>query len=75
LFLQVLCGLLNSKLLVCPEINNEELEEEIKEKDIKMNYNIQPADNFERYEYRIQRFYIQNSVFLVKTTKSIYLYH
>jgi len=57
LFLQVLCGLLKSKLITCPEINDEELEEEIKENDIKMNYNIQIAEDFKRYEYFNQRFY------------------
>jgi len=58
LFLQVLCGLLKSKLIGCPEINDEELEEELKEGDIKMNYNIQIADDFKRYEHHNQRFYI-----------------
>jgi hypothetical protein len=48
LFLQVLCGLLKSKLITCPEINEEELEEELKENDIKMNYNIQISEEFKR---------------------------
>ncbi len=47
LFLQVLCGLLKSKLIECPEINDEELEE-LKEGDIKMNYNIQIVEDFKR---------------------------
>ena len=48
LFLQVLCGLLKSKLIVCPEINDEDLEEELKEGDIKMNYTIRIASDFKR---------------------------
>ncbi|CAF3237816.1 unnamed protein product, partial [Rotaria sp. Silwood2] len=44
LFLQVLCGLLKSKLITCPEINNGELDKDLKETDIKMSYNIQIAD-------------------------------
>jgi len=44
LFLQILCGLLNSKLLLCREINHEE----IKENDIKMEYNIHIAEDFKR---------------------------
>ncbi len=48
LFLQVLCGLLKSKLIICPEINDDELEEDLKENDIKMNYNIQIAEDFKR---------------------------
>jgi hypothetical protein len=49
LFLQVLCGLLKSKLITCPELNDEELEEDIKETDVKMNYNIQINNDFRRY--------------------------
>ncbi len=48
LFLQVLCVLLKSKLIICPEINEEELEEELKESDVKMTYNIQIAEDFKR---------------------------
>ncbi len=48
LLLQVLCGLLKSKLIICPEINEEELEEELKESDVKMTYNIQIAEDFKR---------------------------
>lgn len=48
LFLQVLCGLLKSKLIVCPEINEEELEEDLKESDIKMNYSLRIAHDFKR---------------------------
>jgi cullin 1 len=66
LFLQVLCGLLKSKLITSPEINDEELEEEIKENDIKMNYNIQIAEDFKRYEHCNRRFYIKNFLFSKK---------
>jgi len=45
--LEVLAGLLKSKLIVCPEINNEKLHE-LKETDIKMNYNIQIVEDFKR---------------------------
>jgi hypothetical protein len=48
LFLQVLCGLLKSKLITCSEINEEDLEEELKENDIKMNYSIQISEEFKR---------------------------
>jgi hypothetical protein len=48
LFLQVLCVLLKSKLITCPQINDEDLEEELKENDIKMNYSIQIAEDFKR---------------------------
>jgi cullin 1 len=44
LLLEVLCGLLKSKLLICSEINDDEL----KESNIKMNYTIQINDAFER---------------------------
>ncbi|CAF4596024.1 unnamed protein product [Rotaria sp. Silwood2] len=48
LFLQVLCGLLKSKLITCPEINDGELDKDLKETDIKMSSNIQIADDFKR---------------------------
>lgn len=48
LFLQVLAGLLKSKVIVCPEINEDELDEDFKETDIKMTYNIQIAEDFRR---------------------------
>jgi len=47
LFMEVLCGLLKSKLIVCSEINNEELEG-LKENNIYMNYNIHICKNFTR---------------------------
>lgn len=53
LFLQVLCVLLKSKLIVCPEINEEELEEDLKESDIKMNYSIRIADDFKSKKIKI----------------------
>ena len=48
LFLQVLSGLLKSKLIICPQLNEEELEEELKESDIKMTYEVQIAEEFKR---------------------------
>jgi hypothetical protein len=48
LFLQVLCGLLKSKLITCSEINEDELDEDFKETDIKMNYNVKISDEFKR---------------------------
>jgi hypothetical protein len=48
LFLQVLCGLLKSKLIICSEINEDELEEDLKETDVKMDYIIQISDDFEK---------------------------
>jgi hypothetical protein len=44
----VLCGLLKSKLIACPQINEEDLEEELKESDIKMSYELQIAEDFRR---------------------------
>ena len=52
LFLQVLCGLLKSKLIKCAEIDDDNLDD-LKETDIEMNYNIQIADDFERLVYFI----------------------
>lgn len=49
LFLQVLGGLLKSKLITCAEINEDELDDEFKETDIKMNYTIAVSDDFKRY--------------------------
>ena len=48
LFLQVLAGLLKSKLIVCPDMADDELDEDLKETDIKMNYNIRIAEDFKR---------------------------
>ncbi|CAF2488809.1 unnamed protein product [Rotaria sp. Silwood2] len=53
LFLQVLCGLLKSKLITCSEINDDELDEDLKETDIKMNYNIQISDDFKSKKIKI----------------------
>jgi len=49
-------------LIKCPQINDKELEE-LNENGIGMNCNILLDEDFERYEYRIRRFYTQNSVF------------
>ncbi|CAF1458697.1 unnamed protein product, partial [Rotaria sordida] len=48
LFLQILYNLLKSKLIIRSEINNDELQKDLNENDIKMNYNIQIANNFKR---------------------------
>lgn len=48
LLIQVLCGLLKSKLLICTEINEDELDEDLKETDIKLNYSIRIATDFKR---------------------------
>ncbi|CAF2046218.1 unnamed protein product [Rotaria magnacalcarata] len=53
LFLQVLCGLLKSKLIICPEINDDEVEEELKETDIKMHHNILVAEDFKSKKIKI----------------------
>ncbi|CAF5037551.1 unnamed protein product, partial [Rotaria sp. Silwood1] len=53
LFLQVLCGLLKSKLITCAEINDNEFDEDLKETDIKMNYNIQIAEDFKSKKIKI----------------------
>ncbi|CAF1396821.1 unnamed protein product [Rotaria sordida] len=51
LFLQVLCNLLKSKLITCSDINDNKLEENLNENDIKMNYNIHIANDFNRSNY------------------------
>lgn len=48
LLYQVLGVLLKSKLLLCKEINEEDLDDDFKETDIKPNYIIQIADEFKR---------------------------
>jgi cullin 1 len=48
LLLQVLFGLLKSKLLICTDINEDELDEDLKETDIKTNYSIRLATDFRR---------------------------
>ncbi|CAF3996844.1 unnamed protein product [Rotaria sp. Silwood1] len=49
LFLQILCNnLLKSKLITCSDINDNKLEEDLNENNIKMNYNIQIANDFKR---------------------------
>lgn len=53
LFLQVLCGLLKSKLITCSEINDDELDDEFKESDIKMTYTIQIAEDFKSKKIKI----------------------
>lgn len=48
LFLQVLCGLLKSKLLVSPDIPDEELDDDLKESDIRQSFNIRVNNDFKR---------------------------
>ena len=48
LFLQVLCLLLKSKVITSPQINEDELDEDFKEADIKMNYQVQIANEYKR---------------------------
>jgi hypothetical protein len=48
LFLQVLCGLLKSKLITCSKNNGDKFEEDLKETDVKMDYIIQISDDFEK---------------------------
>jgi hypothetical protein len=50
LFGQVLWSLLQSKILICSEINADELKKDFKENIIKMDYNIQVSTSFERFE-------------------------
>ncbi|CAF1505166.1 unnamed protein product [Rotaria sordida] len=53
LLLQVLFGLLKSKLLVCTDINEDELDEDLKDTNIKLNYSIRLATNFKSKKLRI----------------------
>jgi len=53
LLLQVLCGLLKSKLLICTDISDEDLDEELKESDIKMSHTIQLSNDFKSKKIRI----------------------
>jgi hypothetical protein len=48
LLLQVLLGLLKSKLLLCTDIHEDDLDEEFKDSDIKTNYSIRLATDFKR---------------------------
>jgi cullin 1 len=48
LLLQVVFGLLKTKLLVCTDINENELSEELKAAKIKTSYSIQLAPDFKR---------------------------
>jgi cullin 1 len=53
LLLQVLLGLLKSKLLVCTDINEDELDEDMKDTDIKTNHSIRLATDFKSKKLRI----------------------
>ncbi|CAF1429694.1 unnamed protein product, partial [Rotaria sordida] len=53
LLLQVLLGLLKSKLLICTDIHEDELDEDFKDTDIKMNYSIRLATDFKSKKLRI----------------------
>jgi len=48
LLLQVVFGLLKTKLLVCTDINENELSEELKAAKIKTSYSIRLATDFKR---------------------------
>ncbi|CAF1052602.1 unnamed protein product [Adineta ricciae] len=50
---QILLGLIKSKLLVCSEINEDELEEDLKESDIKASYSIRLATEFKSRKLRL----------------------
>jgi len=45
---QVLFGLLKNKLLICTDIHEDELDEDLKDTDIKTNYSIRLATDFKR---------------------------
>ncbi|CAF0885104.1 unnamed protein product [Adineta ricciae] len=53
LFLQVLCLLLKSKVITSPQINEDELDEDFKEADIKMNYQVQVATEYKSKKIKI----------------------
>jgi cullin 1 len=53
LLLQVLLGLLKSRLLVCPDINEDEFDEDIKDTDIKTSFSIRLATDFKSKKLRI----------------------
>ncbi|CAF1053415.1 unnamed protein product [Rotaria sordida] len=46
LLLQILCGLLKSKLFICTELDQNKVEEDLKETDINTNYTIKLNDSF-----------------------------
>lgn len=50
LLFQVLLVLLKSKLLMCTDIQDDDLDEDFKESDIKSNYSIRLATDFKRYD-------------------------
>ncbi|CAF0844139.1 unnamed protein product [Adineta steineri] len=53
LLLQILLGLLKSKLLICTDINEDELDEDFKDTDIKTTYSIRLATDFKSKKLRI----------------------
>ncbi|CAF3045733.1 unnamed protein product [Rotaria socialis] len=53
LLLQVILGLLKSKLLICTDINDDEIDEDFKESDIKTHYSIRLSTDFRSKKLRI----------------------
>ncbi|UJR08703.1 hypothetical protein I4U23_012960 [Adineta vaga] len=53
LLLQILLGLIKTKLLICSDINEDEFDDDLKENDIKTNYSIRLATDFKSKKLRI----------------------
>lgn len=53
LLLQILLGLLKSRLLACAEIHEDELDEDVKETHIKAHYSMRLATDFKNKKLRI----------------------
>ena len=60
LFLQIICGLLKSRLIICSEISEDQVEDDLKETDIKMHYMIKIAEDFKRLVFLLVYFLRQN---------------
>jgi hypothetical protein len=54
LFGQVLLGLLKSKVLICLQINPDELNDDFKVNNIELNYTIQVDESFKRLDFKFQ---------------------
>jgi len=50
LITQVLISLLKSKILICSQINAEDLDKDLKKSDIQLDYTIEVDPKFTRYE-------------------------
>jgi len=57
---QTVFSLLKSKVLICPQITADQLDKDLEDSDIKLDYTIQFDENFKRFD-----FYFQLQMFIV----------